>query len=67
MTKLFRNLPIGCRVAIYIWAVANLITLGLFIVGPDSYRTWFITYGFCLEQLAFWTLFVIGANEWRNR
>jgi hypothetical protein len=67
MTNPLRDLPSGFRVAVIIWAVANVVVLGLFLVGPGSYRTWFFDWGFFLETFAFWSLFFIKWNIWRER
>jgi hypothetical protein len=67
MTNSLRDLPVGFRVAIFVWAMANVIVLGLFIIGPNGYRIWFFDWGFFLELGALFALVGICDNIWRNR
>ena len=66
MTGPLRDLPFGFRIAVLMWSIANMVVLGLFIVGSNGYRNWFFEWGHFLETLAFWTLFIVGENVWRD-
>ncbi len=67
MTKLRQNLPLSFRITVYLWVIANAIILGLFIIGPVSYRVWFTDNGMLLELVANVIAIWIGGHVWQDR
>jgi hypothetical protein len=67
MKQLDRKLPLGFRVTVYIWILFNVIALGLYVVGSETYRAWFTQSGICLLALAEFSAPFIAGHYWRER